>query len=58
MRNCGVEIVLHLKNGNAVKVYFSCLVGDLCLEIKLELNPHFVCLLGKWCYFHNSLISF
>lgn len=61
MRNCSIGTLLHLKKGNAVKLRFllPCgLAGDLHLEMKLELNSHFVCLLGKLCYFHYSLICF
>lgn len=61
MRNCSIGALLHLKKENAAKVRFNVffgLAGDLHLEIKLEPNSHFICLLGKLCYFHNFLICF
>lgn len=59
MRNCSTGALLHLKKENEVKDLFLLpfgLDGDLHLEMKLEQNSHFVCLLGKVCYFHHSLI--
>lgn len=61
MRNCSIGDLMHLKKGNAAKVRFNVffgLAGDLHLEIKLVLNSHFICFLGKVCYFHNFLICF
>lgn len=58
-RNCSIGAFLHLKKENARRVQFLLLfglAGDLHLEMKLELNSPFVCLLGKLYYFHHSLI--